>query len=179
MGDVLRLDCKCGVNGGGMSNALNYLKPLRYINNVTWDTECCRTCKHGEIFSTTLPCDKDWKYCGGTHAVIWRSDRLHKLRDLWMRDPVSDIDCMLTTNKLNSYCVQGSVVTRKEFNSTIPKMRDKIIKNDYIEKPEESNETKCSYSYREHLMDSINFRMTLLQGQIAIFKRKKKFKRKK
>jgi len=151
--DVLRLDCKCR----GYDNMQKYLKPERYINNVTWDTKGRGFCRHGTIFQTTLPCDKDLKYCGGTHAVIWRSDRLHKLREFWGRDPVNDIDCTLITHELHSYCVQGSVVKKQRFKiSTIPKFGNKMKKN--VE--------NRSYSYREHFIDSIQFREASLQDEI-------------
>lgn len=58
-------------------------------------------------------------YCGGTHATIWRSDSIEKLRKLWSVQPYDDIDCILTTSKLNSYCVQNHLAVLYELGSDI------------------------------------------------------------
>merc|ERR1711862_1018850 len=51
---------------------------------------------------------KCW-YCGGTHAVMWRSDSVQKLRDVWSERPYDDIDCRLTHKSLKSYCINIGV----------------------------------------------------------------------
>lgn len=58
-------------------------------------------------------------YYGGTHAMIWRSDSIHKIKKNWSVQPYDDIDGLLTTSELNSYCVQKSVALLYELGSDI------------------------------------------------------------
>jgi len=108
--DIVRLDCQCWSNPP-------HFETKKLMKDINWDTTGKIKCKQGTIFQTKPICDKITKcwYCGGTHAVLWRSDKLHKLRKLWMLTPVDDIDCMLNTNKLKAYCVQGSVVSKNDY----------------------------------------------------------------
>jgi hypothetical protein len=46
-------------------------------------------------------------YCGGAHAVLWRGSSVQKLREIWSEEPFADIDCRLTTDKIQSYCIKG------------------------------------------------------------------------
>lgn len=56
---------------------------------------------------------KPCKFCGGTHAMLWRSDNdgasLAKLREVFSRKPYNDIDCRLTDPILKSYCIDVGV----------------------------------------------------------------------
>ena len=45
------------------------------------------------------------KFFGGTHAMLWKNTSLAKLKDVWSQQPFKDIDDRLTTDKLNSYCI--------------------------------------------------------------------------
>ena len=58
-------------------------------------------------------------YYGGTHAMIWRSDSINKIRNIWSVQPYDDIDSLLTTSEINSYCVQKSVALLYELGSDI------------------------------------------------------------
>lgn len=58
-------------------------------------------------------------YYGGTHAMIWRSDSINKIKKIWSVQPYDDIDGLLTTSELNSYCVQKSVALLYEMGSDI------------------------------------------------------------
>jgi hypothetical protein len=71
---------------------------------------------------TAEPCT----FCGGTHATLWRNEKsAMKLRTLWSVKPARGIDCALTTDALQSYCVQGddlgSFDKQTEKKSSIPK----------------------------------------------------------
>jgi hypothetical protein len=62
-------------------------------------------------------------FCGGTHAMLWRHSSVHKLDKVWSRRPFDDVDCLLTTPKLKSYCVNigvGSFSHPKGEESNIP-----------------------------------------------------------
>jgi hypothetical protein len=54
-------------------------------------------------------CNKEpCAFCGGTHATLWRGkESVAKLRAVWSATPYQGIDCALTTDRLQSYCVQG------------------------------------------------------------------------
>jgi hypothetical protein len=43
------------------------------------------------------------KFCGGTHAMLWRISALTKLRDLWSERPYRAIDCRLNTDSVIGY----------------------------------------------------------------------------
>ena len=60
-------------------------------------------------YRTVTP-SKKW-FCGGTHATLWRSDRLHILRNIWENPRTHNeaIDCMLANDNIVSYCVQADV----------------------------------------------------------------------
>jgi len=51
--------------------------------------------------------------------MIWRSDSIHKIKKIWSVQPYDDIDGLLTTSELNSYCVQKSVALLYELGSDI------------------------------------------------------------
>ena len=59
------------------------------------------------------------RYYGGTHAVLWRSDSIDKIRKLWSVQPYDDIDGLLTTSAVNSYCVQNNLAVLYELGSDI------------------------------------------------------------
>lgn len=61
-------------------------------------------------FRTVTPPNGTW-FCGGTHATLWRSDRLSILRQIWKfpKLPNLDIDCLLSDDNIKSYCVQANV----------------------------------------------------------------------
>jgi hypothetical protein len=67
-------------------------------------------------------------YCGGTHATLWRSDRLHILRKIWKypKRPSVGIDCLLADEDINSYCVQADIGQRTKFKSDIPKTKKRM-----------------------------------------------------
>ena len=64
-------------------------------------------------------------FCGGTHATLWRSDRLHTLRKTWEypKRRYRGIDCLLTDYEIKSYCVQSQIgrLHKHSFTSDIPK----------------------------------------------------------
>jgi hypothetical protein len=66
-------------------------------------------------------------YCGGTHATLWRSDRLSILRNIWEhpKRPSVGIDCLLADGDIHSYCLQIEIGARSSFKSDIPKNRSK------------------------------------------------------
>jgi hypothetical protein len=65
-------------------------------------------------------------FCGGTHAVLWRSDRLTTLRKVWDHPKFRNrgIDCLLSNDDIKSYCVQMNIghLRRRDFMSDIPKL---------------------------------------------------------
>jgi hypothetical protein len=67
-------------------------------------------------------------YCGGTHATLWRSDRLHKLRKTWEypKQRYLGIDCLLADDDIKSYCLQAKIghLFRKNFTTDIPKREE-------------------------------------------------------
>jgi hypothetical protein len=77
--------------------------------------------------SNTNSCECN--FCGGTHAMLWRDASLKKLEGVWMKQPFDDIDIRLTSEKLNSYCVNlgsaraGKLVQPKDEKTDIPKMK--------------------------------------------------------
>ena len=88
--DVVRFDCWAGKHGG--------IDPLEDFPQF----------KFG--YRTITPPSKKW-YCGGTHATLWRSDRLHILRKIWEfpKRPNAAIDCLLSDDNIVSYCVQANI----------------------------------------------------------------------
>lgn len=65
------------------------------------------------------------KFCGGTHAMVWRSDRLQNLRKIWEhpKNTFKDIDCALADDDIKSYCVQTKIGRVGGFKTDIPKRR--------------------------------------------------------
>ena len=60
-------------------------------------------------------------YCGGIHAMVWKEGSVKKIREVLGRKPHDDPSCKLTTNDINSYCIQAGIVQHKyEFESEIP-----------------------------------------------------------
>ena len=76
-------------------------------------------------FRTVTPHDEKG-FCGGTHAVLWRSDRLDILRKVWDYPKFGNrgIDCLLSNDDIKSYCVQMNIghLHRRDFVSDIPKL---------------------------------------------------------
>jgi hypothetical protein len=61
-------------------------------------------------------------FAGGTHAMLWRPEGVAKLERLWSQTPYDDIDGLLTTATLNSYCVNMGIGKFTNYNdSSIPK----------------------------------------------------------
>ena len=88
---------------------------FRHINARTTRTAHeGRTCKAKE---------RCW-YCGGNHAALWRESSVPKLREIWSELPYDDIDCRLTTDKINSYIVR---MNPKEGYSNNPKGEESDI----------------------------------------------------
>ena len=104
--DVLRFDCWTGPDG---------INPIHEFPQYDFG------------YRTVTP-SKKW-YCGGTHATLWRSDRLHILRKIWEhpKKPKAGIDCLLADDNVRSYCVQADIghLFKNEFKSDIPKLRKK------------------------------------------------------
>jgi hypothetical protein len=75
-------------------------------------------------FRTVTPRGKK-KFCGGTHVMVWRSDRLQNLRKLWEhpKNTFMDIDCALADDDIKSYCVQTKIGRVGGFKTDIPKRR--------------------------------------------------------
>jgi hypothetical protein len=102
----------------------NYEKLLNSMKNVPndWDvvrfdcwtgpdgTDPLKEFPQFEFGYRTVTPSKKW-YCGGTHATLWRSDRLHILRKIWEfpRRPNAAIDCLLSDDNIVSYCVQANI----------------------------------------------------------------------
>ena len=60
-------------------------------------------------------------YCGGINAMVWKEGSVKKIRKVLGRKPHDDPSCKLTTNEINSYCIQAGIVQHKyEFESEIP-----------------------------------------------------------
>ena len=60
-------------------------------------------------------------YCGGINAMVWKEGSVKKIRKVLGRKPHDDPSCKLTTNDINSYCIQAGIVQHKyEFESEIP-----------------------------------------------------------
>jgi hypothetical protein len=64
------------------------------------------------------------KFYGGTHAVLWREDRLQNLRKVWEHTNMG-IDCALADDDIKSYCVQTKIGRLGVFKTDIPKGRKK------------------------------------------------------
>jgi hypothetical protein len=57
--------------------------------------------------------------------MLWRDKSLPKLEEVWSKQPFSDIDCRLATDKLNSYCVNigiGTISAPEGEMTDIPKI---------------------------------------------------------
>jgi hypothetical protein len=110
--DVIRFNCK------GLRRHLppSFNVTLRSGLRI-FKTQCGRT---------RTSADKQCTYCGGSHATLWRGgDSVKKLRALWSRMPAIGIDCALTTDTLQSYCVNGefgSFDKQLQKISSIPKL---------------------------------------------------------
>jgi hypothetical protein len=76
--------------------------------------------------------NKKCRFCGGTHATLWRSDRLHILRKIWEypRQMYLGIDCLLSDDNIKSYCVQVKTgrLFKRDLSSDIPKTEKVIAK---------------------------------------------------
>ena len=102
--DVIRWDC-----WGEPSDLFDVLSPGKVYRT------------YANVTSRNRP---GW-YCGGTHAMLWREESISKLEQLWSREPFDDIDCRLTTESLNSYCVNigiGGLEKLTVERSDIPKI---------------------------------------------------------
>jgi hypothetical protein len=85
--DIIRFNCR-----GNIPRSFEMITPTIFRTAHLYPERCKPTCS--------------W-YCGGAVAVLWRSDRMAKVIDIWSKQPYSDHDCRLTTSDLVSYCVQG------------------------------------------------------------------------
>jgi len=99
-------------------------KEFQWMNKHAFRTACINATTGKE-----MGCSR-W-FCGGNHATLWRGGRsLQKLRDIWS-SPYDGIDCLLTTAKLKSYCINGkfrgkigNLVKVKGEKTDIPKVLD-------------------------------------------------------
>jgi hypothetical protein len=116
----------------------NYTNLLNGVNKVPVDWDAIRfKCRSGKGFLNpreefpqfeggyrTVTPRGEKGFCGGTHAVLWRSDRLQNLRKIWEHpnNTYVGIDCALASDELNSYCLQAKIGKKKHgFESDIPK----------------------------------------------------------
>jgi hypothetical protein len=116
----------------------NYTNLLNGVNKVPGDWDAIRfKCRSGKGFLNpreefpqfeggyrTVTPRGEKGFCGGTHAVLWRSDRLQNLRKIWEHpnNTYVGIDCALASDELNSYCLQAKIGKKKHgFESDIPK----------------------------------------------------------
>jgi hypothetical protein len=114
----------------------NYTRLLDGVRKVPndWDVirfDCWRGMKHKFLdpliefpqfeggYRTVTPRGKK-KFCGGTHAVLWREDRLQNLRKVWEQKKLG-IDCALADDDIKSYCVQTKIGRLGVFKTDIPK----------------------------------------------------------
>ena len=112
----------------------NYTRLLNSVKKVPQDWDVIRFDCWGKPLDDFPQFDFGYRtnkrgYCGGTHAVLWRSDRLDILRQIWEhpKRPSVGIDCLLADDDIHSYCVQAEigVLARGQFQSDIPKVRNK------------------------------------------------------
>ena len=68
------------------------------INKYVFRTRHAKPC---EPTPQNLMCN----FYGGAYTMLWRNSSLDKLRAIWSVEPFNDIDGRLTTDQLNSYCV--------------------------------------------------------------------------
>ena len=61
-----------------------------------------RTAHHGPCNNTV---NSTCEFYGGAYAMLWRGSSVQKLEKVWSQRPFEDIDGRLTTDQLNSYCV--------------------------------------------------------------------------
>jgi Sulfotransferase family len=120
--DVIRWDCwgvlppsfDVLVPGGGgdtSDNNNNNPKVFRTVHR--------RPCNSSET-NNEPPC---W-FAGGTHAMMWRPESVSKLQAVWSPKPYNDIDSRLTTESLQSYCVNNMNMGEldQSTDSDIPKI---------------------------------------------------------
>jgi len=95
--DIIRFDC-----WGRHPSTLERMK------NFTFRTAHRKPCNR-----TKEQCE----FCGGTHAMLWRGDRIQNIRKIWSKQPYSDIDCRLTNSDIHSYCVNIGIGEFHVFSS--------------------------------------------------------------
>ena len=96
--DIIRFDC-----WGHVPMSFRYVTPFIYkTRHVSW---CLWNCN----------------FWGGTHAMLWRDKSVHKLKKIWQQKPYDDIDGRLTSNEINSYCVQKNIAQLYDMGTDIPK----------------------------------------------------------
>jgi hypothetical protein len=81
--DIVRLNCR-GVKRKG----------TRVYNA----TDLYSSNRQGETTSTCV-------FGGGAHAMVWRKESVHKLKELWQQQPYDDVDCRLASSTIKSYCL--------------------------------------------------------------------------
>lgn len=89
--DIIRWDCK-----GPVRSSFPVL--VKTNETVVFRTAHLLPCRGGMNESFC-------KFCGSTHAMLWRETSLPKIEQLWAKLPLDDIDCRLVTTAINSYCV--------------------------------------------------------------------------
>lgn len=107
--DINRWDC-----WGRRPSSFDLL--VRGERNRVFRTVHRRPCRA----SQDSPC---W-FAGGTHAMLWREESVSKLDEIWPQKPYNGVDVRLTTDKLNSYCVNigiGALEAPDGERSDIPK----------------------------------------------------------
>tara|TARA_B100000683_G_C12499022_1_gene557078 strand:- start:1794 stop:2618 length:825 start_codon:yes stop_codon:yes gene_type:complete len=60
-------------------------------------------------------------FCGGGHAMLIRPSAVPILKNIWSKRPYDDLDCRLTSDDINSYCVNHNIAKVVYSKSDIPK----------------------------------------------------------
>jgi hypothetical protein len=64
-----------------------------------------------DAYNLTHLQDPNCSFCGGTHAILVRYETVDRLIGLWSgaQGPLLPLDCMLTRNDYNNYCLQWNL----------------------------------------------------------------------
>lgn len=87
----------------------------------------------------------DCFYRGGTHAIIWRSMKLDTFRRFFEYHPGktrAEVDCLLSSKELNSYCINFDTTHRIGCFHNIKRSIKNTKSNHVIIQPESRNEYK-------------------------------------
>lgn len=79
----------------------------------TWDG----THGRGRVYRTKQQQNGNY---GGSHAVLYRSETVAKVAEYFRKEPFKEVDALLWTEKLNTYCVNWGIMHRMaQFGSNI------------------------------------------------------------